>query len=131
MDNELISLVKIFYRERYWDRIKGDMIPEPRVAGKVFDISVNFGVRAAGIFLQTSLNVLNKGTMADLMTDGFIGPVTLSALNVALRSHGNGDTLLRVLIAVSASHYVQLAELHKDQRIFIRGWMYRAFHGAP
>jgi lysozyme family protein len=63
------------YRRHFWDKVKGDNLPDP-LAAAVFDHVVNAGPGTAGRLLQTLLNEYG----ADLAVDGAIGPATLHAL---------------------------------------------------
>jgi lysozyme family protein len=57
------------YKRDYWDKIKGDNLPEP-IAVMVFDFAVNAGVKRAVRMMQKLLNVT---------ADGIIGPKTIQA----------------------------------------------------
>lgn len=61
--------VKPLYKELYWDRIKGDQLPNG-LDYCVFDACVNSGVRRASQWLQAALGVA---------ADGSIGPRTIAA----------------------------------------------------
>lgn len=67
---ELEPQVRGFYREHYWDRIKGDQLP-PRLAATVLDWAIHSGVLTASRELQR---------MVSATPDGSIGPVTLAAV---------------------------------------------------
>ena len=62
--------VKPFYKDRYWDKIKGDDLPHG-VDYAVFDTCVNSGPKRAVTLLQECV---------DANPDGSIGPMTLSAV---------------------------------------------------
>jgi len=68
--------VSPLYKERYWDRVKGDQLPSG-VDYCVFDAAVNSGVRRASQWLQTAVGIA---------ADGSIGPQTLSIVAVTLPS---------------------------------------------
>lgn len=61
--------VAAIYRREYWDRVKGDDLPNG-LAYAVFDFAVNSGVSRASKFLQAALGVTQ---------DGKIGPATIAA----------------------------------------------------
>jgi len=61
--------VKPLYKDLYWDRIKGDQLPNG-LDYCVFDACVNSGVRRASQWLQAALGVA---------ADGSIGPRTIAA----------------------------------------------------
>jgi lysozyme family protein len=61
--------VKPLYKDLYWERIKGDQLPNG-LDYCVFDACVNSGVRRASQWLQAALGVA---------ADGSIGPRTIAA----------------------------------------------------
>ncbi|RMF77894.1 MAG: hypothetical protein D6744_10775, partial [Planctomycetota bacterium] len=60
------------YRRDYWDKVRGDELPDP-VAHCVFDCAVNQGVSRAIKWMQE---------VAGTAADGIIGPQTLAAVRV-------------------------------------------------
>lgn len=58
------------YKAKYWDLVKGDMLPSG-VDYAVFDVAVNSGVGRAAKLLQRA---------AGVAPDGAIGPATLAAV---------------------------------------------------
>jgi lysozyme family protein len=65
------EMVKPLYKQKYWDRVRGDDLPSG-VDYVVFDTAVNSGVGRAARFLQACVGVEQ---------DGGIGPKTLAAVN--------------------------------------------------
>lgn len=96
------------YRDWYWDKIRGDDLPEP-VAIAVFDAAVNQGPRRAIKFLQRALGI---------RADGIVGPVTIGAASKA-----DPADVLREFMAFRALAYS--ATLHRA--VFGRGWFRRLF----
>lgn len=78
--------VKGIYRSAYWDRVRGDEVPDEDIAEELFDTGVNCGVAVAVRFLQETLNLLNNEgkRYEDIDEDGRMGPGTLAALKKAL-----------------------------------------------
>lgn len=66
------DMVKPLYKTLYWDRVKGDNLPNG-VDYCVFDASVNSGVGRASRWLQTVVGV---------EPDGSLGPKTFAAVEV-------------------------------------------------
>jgi len=62
--------VKSFYKELYWDRIKGDQLPAG-IDYAAFDLAVNSGVYKAARYLQQ---------IAGVVDDGIIGPKSMEAI---------------------------------------------------
>ena len=106
--NITVDDAKAIYRKNYWDKIKGDSLPEG-ISTLVFDSAVNQGVSRATRMLQRAV-----GTDAD----GIIGPRTLAAASRAnLRDFAVRFGVERAL------HYAGLPTFP----IFGRGWMNRLF----
>jgi lysozyme family protein len=98
------------YREGYWDKVRGDLLPEP-LDLVMFDSAVNMGPHTPIKFLQRALGVSD---------DGSIGTDTLTAL----RARDPREVAHKVLDQrVSFYHYQ--AEHVAGQRGFLRGWLAR------
>lgn len=118
------------YRRIYWLRPGFDRVwkRSPRVAAELFDTGVNMGPAVAATFLQRALTALNRnGTdYPDLVPDGRIGEVTLTALDafLAIRGERSGETvLLRALEALQGERYLRLAERRPANEAFLYGWL--------
>ncbi|HEX6072749.1 MAG TPA: glycosyl hydrolase 108 family protein [Sphingomicrobium sp.] len=118
------------YRRIYWLRPGFDRVwkRSPRVAEELFDTGVNMGPAVAATFLQRALTALNRnGTdYPDLVPDGRIGEVTLTALDafLAIRGERSGETvLLRALEALQGERYLRLAERRPANEAFLYGWL--------
>lgn len=61
-----------FYREEFWDKIKGDCIESQHVANALYDFAVNSGVSRSVKSIQEVLGVV---------VDGKLGNKTLEAIN--------------------------------------------------
>jgi lysozyme family protein len=64
------EIVKPFYKAMYWDKIKGDQLPNG-VDYAAYDLAVNSGVGRAAKFLQT---------IAGVTADGVLGPKSMGAI---------------------------------------------------
>lgn len=62
--------VEAIYRKQYWDKVRGDELPDG-LDFAVFDFAVNSGVSRAAKYLQRIVGVAD---------DGAIGPATLAAI---------------------------------------------------
>ena len=99
-DPQLAELTKQFFRDRFWQPILGDEIPNQHVANKLFDTGVNQGVATSVRYLQDGLNLLNRNgrNYADIEVDGKMGPMTLVSLKALLvLEKGQPDDLLKLL----------------------------------
>ena len=108
-----VAEAKDIYRELYWNRIRGNDLPEP-VAMMVMDSAVNHGHVRAVKLLQHSLNAL--GTQPKLVVDGIIGRKSLAAVQ--------GQNVARILdeyVVKRGLHYVTRPTFH----VFGLGWARR------
>lgn len=115
-----------FYKVKFWDRFWGDKITDERIAGELFEQSVNLSVRRAVKFLQTSLNVLNReGSLyKDIKVDGMFGVNTFSTVIEALRE-GLDEYLFNCLNLLQGAFYIKQTEKDSSQEVFLRGWLSR------
>jgi lysozyme family protein len=98
------------YKKNYWDRVKGDQLPEG-LDLCVFDFGVNAGIGRAAKYLQTMI-----GTVAD----GGIGPNTLKKLDEYVKEHGLNETI-KSYQAERQKYYESLSTFDT----FGRGWTRR------
>lgn len=125
---ELVELAKELFRERYWNPVRGDEIPDQHIANKVFDTGVNQGVARSTKYLQEGLNLLNRNgsNYADIEVDGKLGDATLTALKAFLKLEDDRpDYLLKVLNLLQASFYMDIMRKDPTQERFARGWLNR------
>ncbi len=118
---------RAIYRQRFWLKPRLDQIDAiyPRLAEKLFDISVNCGPSIGIRFLQRALNLLlGSSTASKLIVDSCIGPETLSALKHFKAARGtNGLNVLFTMVNAQLSvHYIELAERYPKNQTFIYGW---------
>ncbi len=127
-DAALQRAVKAFYKRAYWDRFKGDDVPDQALANELYDTGVNMGVRRAVRFLQSSLNLLNRDQKdyQDLIVDGWFGKKTLATLQVLLRKDRNSKALVKMMNIQQGARYVEIMAGDSRQERFARGWIKRA-----
>lgn len=124
------------YKERYLVE-PGiiDVIPHSlAIANELFDTGVNMGVAWPGVFLQRSLNALNRRQRdyANVLIDGDIGPDTLRALSAYLRVRKAQDgeaVLLKALNILQGGRYFDITPEDAANEDFFFGWL-RARIGA-
>lgn len=111
-------------KKAYWDVMKLDQIAalsEP-IAAELFDSGFNSGPMQAVIWLQRTLNALNRDQKdyPDQSEDGRLGPLTISALKTFLKARGaDGE-----LVMLRALNGLQLAFLVGiKQETFLFGWI--------
>lgn len=117
------------YRADYWygpNFAQVDMI-SPAIAQELLDTGVNMGPTVASKWLQRWLSALNKQSSLypDLLSDGVIGPRTLSALKkyLSVRGKEGEQVLLRGINCSQGARYLELAEQREANETFLYGWL--------
>jgi len=86
-EKEMKELVKEdvepIYKKNYWDRVKGDDLPEG-LDLCIFDFAVNAGPGRAAKFIQRLVNTI---------VDGGIGPNTIKCINDHVEKYGVSTTI--------------------------------------
>lgn len=127
-NQQLVDLSREFYRQKFWEPIRGDEIPDQHVANKVFDTGVNQGVATSIRYLQGGLNLLNRNQVnyADIEVDGAMGPATLASLKSFLKlEKDKPDYLLKIMNIMQAARYIEIMRKDSTQEKFARGWLNR------
>ena len=101
-----IDLAKSIYKERYWDAVRAEELPEA-IRYAVFDAAVNSGPRQAIRWLQRAVGVRD---------DGVIGPITLGAVRAT-----DPQVLLRRMLSARLRFMTGLS----NWPAFGRGWARR------
>ncbi len=83
MQNLTKEDVEPIYKKNYWDRVKGDDLPEG-LDLCIFDFAVNAGPGRAAKFIQRLVNTT---------VDGGIGPNTLKCINDHVKQYGVSTTI--------------------------------------
>jgi lysozyme family protein len=60
---ELDLRAQRYYRKRYWEPVKGDLINNQDIANRVYDTAVNTGIRQGIILAQRALGIEETGVM--------------------------------------------------------------------
>lgn len=122
-----IAVARGIYRKRYVLAPGFGKIVDrsERIGAELIDTGVNMGPTVAARFLQRALNVLNDGRFADVVVDGAIGPASLRALDafLAWRGRAGEAQLLKILNALQAVRYVEIAEARPASERFVYGWI--------
>jgi lysozyme family protein len=129
-DQALPALVRQVYRAGYWDALHGDQMGDHALAAEMFDAAVNHGAGQAAIWLQRTLNCMNKAAALwpDLKPDGDLGPVTLRTLGQAYAAGIQGWQLANALACYRGRHYIDLVEADQTQERFFLGWISNRIH---
>jgi lysozyme family protein len=128
-DQVLDSLIVAFYRG-LWGRLHCQSFPTQELANIVFDTAILCGETTAVIYLQRSLNALNKQGKfwADIGVDGKPGPVTSAAINKAAAS---AYLLVTAMAVIRGYAHLTLAEKDPSQEENMRGWLSRLIEFLP
>jgi len=110
MKDLLVEDVAPIYKKNYWDKLKGDNLPDG-LDLCVFDFGVNAGPGRSAKYLQKMI-----GTVAD----GGIGPNTLKKVDEYVDKHGLANTIANFQDA-RQGYYERL----KTFETFGRGWTRR------
>ena len=124
-DFDLNRMVRTFYKREFWDRNRLDDVRSQEIANEMFDTGVNTGLRQGALWLQRSINLLNRNERSwkDIKVDGIIGNITLGRVNAL--SISDTTALFNLLNIFQGAHYLSLAEKDKTQQEFMRGWLQR------
>jgi len=124
-----IETARAIYVERYWSGPGFQQVSArtSAIAEELLDTGANMGPMVASKMLQRALNALNREATSypDIPVDGVIGRMTLYALDqfIAARGAAGVTVLLRLLNALQACRYVEIAESRPSQEAFLFGWI--------
>lgn len=102
-----LERAKFLYKRDYWDKVKGDDLPE-QLGSFMFDAAVNQGVETAIKLLQKALN---------LAQDGIIG------VNTMRKAKASGREEAALFMAERALRYTGTRNFDR----FGKGWLKRLF----
>ena len=118
------ALVPSFYKEEYWDTIKGDLINSQLIANRLFEQAVNSNAMMVTKNLQEICNALAIHDNAVIAEDGKMGPGTMARLN-AMSSKQYEIAIEFALRAKYLTFLLGRAKEDKTQRVFTLGWINR------
>lgn len=104
------------YRTEYWLHPHLDRLPDG-VAGAVFVLGINVGVRVAVRLLQEALEDVGRPAGVD----GLVGPRTIAACNLAPT-----PGVLAALRWKAVLHYLAIVEAKPSMMRYRDGWLRRA-----
>lgn len=109
--------IQIYHRD-FWCKLKCDDIVPERIAGALFDMGVNAGLKPAAKLLQRAVNATGK----PLSVDGAIGQATLALVNAL-----PPDRLLEAFRRECLGHYAAIIDRDPSQKVFWNGWRNRIY----
>ena len=116
MDNpDLTQRVRDFYKENFWDKVKGDDINDQRIGETLFDFAVNAGIRTAAKLAQIVVNAT---------PDGIIGPKSVAELNKF-----DEETFIPRYALAKIARYAEICKRDSSQKKFLLGWINRTLGG--
>jgi lysozyme family protein len=129
MDPILNSMVVAFYRA-LWVRLRCQSMPTQELADIVFDTAIICGETTAVIYLQRSLNVLNREAKSwpDVEVDGKLGAVTIAIANKAV---ARVNSVVAAIVFIRGYRHIELAEKQPDQEDNENGWILRLIDFIP
>lgn len=110
------ALVRDFYRANFWDKVRGDDLEHQGVAESLFDFAVNAGTATAIKLAQI---------VAGATSDGVLGPVSLSAINVLQEDYFRPRYAMAKL-----ARYRDIVTKDRGQMKFLLGWINRTLKEA-
>lgn len=111
----LTGLVREFYKQEFWDKMRGDEIREQEIANSIF----NFGVNA-GMGMAVKLAQLVVGATPD----GGIGSKTIELLN-----QQNPTDFRKSYALTKIARYAEICNKNRTQSKFLLGWLNRTLAG--
>jgi lysozyme family protein len=108
--------IRAFYRERFWQPIRGDEIVSQPIARNIFDFAVNAGVTTAVRLAQIVV-----GTTPD----GKLGPRTLAAIN-----DFDPEKFVLAYALAKIARYRDIVTRDRTQQKFLLGWINRTLREA-
>ena len=108
------DMVRRFYRDNFWDKIRGDEIKDQHVAELLYDFAVNAGV---------STTIKLAQIVVGATPDGKVGPKTLEAWNSCdPRMFSYAFSIAKI------TRYRDIVARDKTQLKFLVGWVSRTLH---
>jgi lysozyme family protein len=110
------QLVRDFYKEQFWDVIKGDELNDQRMAESIFSFAVNTGTKVA-----VKLAQIVVGTAPD----GVLESKTVSALNTI-----SPHIFMPSYTVAKIARYRDIVMKNRSQSKFLLGWINRTLKDA-
>ncbi len=129
---DLQEWVRVWYQSEWWEKLCLGSLPQT-LANEIFEQSVNLGKGGHGKYLQRVCNAFNYNAatqgrlFTDLKEDGAVGPKTLSAIQILLRTALDDGAFVHALNGMQVAHYVAIAAKSPTLRKFSRGWLTRTY----
>ena len=99
------------FKSGYWDALQADEIDNQSIANILVDWAWGSGPKTAIRQIQGLLGV---------KIDGFVGPITLQAINEA-----DPQSLLNLIVKRREAFYFTIVQNNPSQEVFLKGWLNR------
>lgn len=109
------QMVRDFYKDKFWDNIRGDQLQHQAVAQAIFDFQVNAGAVARKL----------AQLVAGQTPDGSFGDKTVAALNAA-----DPDKFVLAYALAKIARYRDIVQRDRSQQKFLLGWINRTLAGV-
>jgi len=113
-----LDAAKQIYYEHWWVRYGYRALPFS-IGKRVFSFAVNMPSQSAHKLLQRAIRA---ATGEQLLEDGVLGEKTIAAAKAA-----DTGKLLGALRSEAAGYYRSLAAKNPSQKVFLKGWLNRAY----
>ena len=111
----LTPMVREFYRQRFWNVVRGDEIRDQQIAETIFNFAVNTGTGVAIKLAQVIVGAT---------PDGGIGPKTVELLNQC-----TAEKFVPSYALAKISRYAAICNKNRGQSKFLLGWINRTLQG--
>jgi len=122
-DDEMVGIVKEFYKREFWTKTLCDRISNLHLASTHFNFAVNAGIRKA---VRITQEVTNSYVGTELDLDGIIGPATQSAfdkLNNLDEEENSG--IISAYKELAETYYRDIVADDSTQSVNLAGWLNR------
>ena len=110
------QMVRDFYQAKLWEVVKGDYILHQKTAETIFDFAVNAG---------TGTSIKLAQITAGVVSDGQVGPKTLTAINAI-----DDDEFVTKFALAKVARYHAIVTKDRSQGKFLLGWIGRVLRGV-
>jgi lysozyme family protein len=111
----LTSMVREFYRQRFWNVIRGDELRSQEIAETIFNFGVNTGTGVAVKLAQLIVGVT---------PDGAVGEKTVKKFNTI-----DGEAFKKAYALAKITRYADICNKNRSQSKFLLGWINRTLSG--
>jgi lysozyme family protein len=111
----LTDMVRQFYRQHFWNVVRGDEIKEQAIAENIFNFAVNTGPSVAIKLAQVIVGAT---------PDGGIGPKTVELLNQC-----SPEKFVSFYAVAKIQRYANICNRDRSQSKFLLGWINRTLAG--